>query len=310
MKLPSTPAFVRSRNAQRIALGLVAVLALLVLGYYLAVAQGHRDPLPEEVAPPPPQAMAAYRRVLGTNTLICGVPVRPPYFDFTNDGQDGADEGTGLAKDLAGIVVRALRLNVQLVESEGGRQYTDLKDSRIDAHCFDTPLIYSNMRHLDYSRPLFFVPLDVYGRANTSRNLNSAAISFIATEGDFSQVLTVENYPKATRVVRTPDEPLFELMAEVAHGRVNAIIADSLAVETFNKKNPRTPLVKLTSRPLVHMPISISTYKGDQNLLNMINEAIGVLLNKGELQRIIRAYDPAGKHLLLPTPDFIPLSAG
>ena len=267
--------------------GMTAFLFIGVLFFTLTqILPVHATDAPKE---------SAYARVMRTKTLKCGVMLWPPYFD--------ADPNTGKIKgmiaDIDNELAKMLDLKIDFVEITLGQQVEELNNGRVDAICNDGAYVFSAIKFVDYSKPLFLTPASLYVRADDNRfktpaDLDDAKYSIAGIDGDGTLLLAERSIPKTRRISLPGSTDLASLFLNVTGGKADATIGDPLAVMNFNTNNKKG--LKLLSKDAVAVyPTGFSVKKGEQELLNMLNAGVDALWNANVVQPILKKYDPAGK---------------
>lgn len=246
-----------------------------------------------------------YERVLRTGVLKCGYSVWPPY--YTQD--PNTKELGGMMKEMVDAVGGILDWKIEYVESYFGHQVTDLESGKIDAYCFDAPLVYRTMKYIDYVTPFFFIPVYVYGRENETRfqslqDMNDPAVTFVGLDGDASVTIAQEKFPKAKTDARPSSTDPTMLMNDVALGKADLMVLESFSAEGYNEANPEKRLGRLDDGSLLLYPLMMSVKKGDDRLVNTLDTAVSFLQTRGTFDDLIRKYDPKGIHLVPAAPAY------
>ncbi len=121
---------------------------------------------------------------------------------------------------------------------------------------------------------------------------------FIGMDGDVSTDLAVRRFPEAEVRAMPSTADSAQLLMEVATGKADAVILDPQSAARFMENNPGK-IRRLSDEPLAVQGGGFSVKKGEQELLNMLNEAVHYALNTGLLDDVLAKYDPEGE-LYLP----------
>lgn len=243
---------------------------------------------------------SVYDRVMRTGTLRCGFMLWPPYFDV--DPNTGAVKGVGA--DLYRAVADLLDIKVEYKEIVVGQQVQEMEQGKVDAVCNDGPWVFSSMKFVDYSDPVYFSPVYLYVREDENRfatpeSLNAKDVRFTGMDGDVSVTLVQRLYPEAALMTLPATADAASLMMNVTTGKADALIIDPAAANSFNATNKPGIRALFTDSPVVY-PVGLSTRKGEQALLNMLNAGIQALWNTNAGGPILKAYDPDGMLFLPP----------
>lgn len=247
-----------------------------------------------------PQKETAYERVMQTHTLRCGYALWPTQ----SERDPNTKEMKGIVPDFVNQIGQKLGLKIEWTEEIlWGQQAEALKSGRIDAICAsDGPWVYSGAGYVDYVTPMLYVPVYVYGRADETRfktlaDANNEGVTFSTMDGDASLTLAVERFPKAKRVeLPQSADPTLTVM-NVMTGKADLVLMSPQTVEAVNKNN-ENKLVKIFPEPLVVVSSSLSVAKGEQELLQMLNQGMSVLQQLGISDAILDRFDPEHKLVL------------
>jgi len=240
------------------------------------------------------QKQSVYDRVMKTGILRCGYEAWPPYFSL----DPNTKQLTGLDKDLVDIAGRILGLKIEYVDVTLGQDVQDLNSEKIDAMCGTGPWILSSIKYEDYTRPYSYLPEYVYGRIDEKRfarleDMNAPAVTFAAIDGDVSTDLAIADFPKAKLNSLSSVTDSSQMLLNVTTRKVDAVVLDPAAVSVFEKNNPGQVKI-LFKRPIAVYGKGFAVKKGEASLLNTLNGAVDALINTGQVDPVLRKYDPAG----------------
>lgn len=235
----------------------------------------------------------AYERVMRTGTLKVGYFVWPPY--MMKDPNTGALSGSSadVVKSLSGL----LDLKVEWVQMAGlGTQIEDFKRGTYDVVVSDGPYVFSMIKFVDFSNPLFYAPVYAYGRADDERynsleQLNAPDITFVGIDGDLSVDLVMRLFEKAKLDTLPVSTDPGMMMQNVSTKKADITILDPPSISTFNKSN-KPGLDMVSSEPVAVYPIGFSMMKDDGKLLTLINSGIAAMHNTGSTEPILEKWFP------------------
>lgn len=244
---------------------------------------------------------SAYDRVMRTGTLKVGYTPWPPY--QMRDPNTG--EISGLSYDYMQIIASLLGLKLEWVQLTGlGTQVEGLKQGMYDVVVNDGPYVFSMIKFIDFSDPLFYAPVHAYVRANDVRfksitELNTDKVKFVGLDGDLSTDLVTRIYPKAKLDTLPASTDPGMMMTNVNTEKGDAVIIDVASVEGFNKNNkPGLKAINMAT-PIAVYPIGFSSMKDDGKLLTMMNGVIAALHDTNQMEPLFQKWLP-GKGMYFP----------
>lgn len=236
----------------------------------------------------------AYERVMRTGVLRCGYTIWPPFYDL--DPNTG--EVVGLMRDVTESMAGLLGLEVDYVAQYTiGSEAADLESGKFDAICNDGPWNVNGAKYRDFSYiGSGFAHLAFDGRRfknNPSTifdQLNSEKVTFIGIDGDWSEELPRNIFPKA-KLTSLPNTVLpSELLLNIDTGKAQAAIMDHGFYSVYMRSNPDSNVV-LSKKAIAAYPFGFSVAKGEDELLRTFDLANEILINAGVYQRIRDKYD-------------------
>jgi len=277
-----------------IQLALVAVLSAAVAYATTAFVGAQHQPTPGQ----PAGQESAYDRVLHTGVLRCGYADWPPYM-FKKDPTTG--QASGLMADVTEAVAGKLKLRVEWAESEGWGSFIEsLRAHRIDAFC---PGVWRNGdrgRYVAFAVPIFYNAVYAYvapGEHRFDKDLslaNAPEIRISLMDGEMSDAITKEHFPKATTVSIPQLGQLTDTLVNVATHKADIVFSDSAFADDFIKSNPGK-LRRAQDKPFQFFPASYAVDIHETQLREMLDSALVELHNSGVIEEIISKYnnDPA-----------------
>lgn len=268
---------------------LIAVALSLLAGHFVFNKGGSTTTAAKETA---------YERVMRTGTIRCGYFIWPPYYNFNSETK----QISGLQNDLVQSVFKKLNIKVEFVESLLGQEVADLENNKIDAHCFFGPIVTNSLKYLKTSTPFYYVPAYVYvhdtSKFNDYNDLNKPNVNFVALDGDISLTLAQKFFSNAKIQTRPSSQMPTQLMLDVVSGKADAFIMEPSAANSFNSQN-ENKLYQVKGKTLYVYPIQIATSANDQQLHHGISQTIDLMIKNGEIENILKEYDPSGTHFII-----------
>lgn len=248
---------------------------------------------------------SAYDRVMRTGILKVGYTPWPPY--QMRDPNTG--EISGLSYDYMQIVASLLGLKLEWVQLTGlGTQVEGLKNGMYDLVVNDGPYVFSMIKFIDFSDPIFYAPVHAYVRNNDARfkslaDMNSDKVKFVGIDGDLSTDLVGRLYPKAKLDTLPAATDPGMMMTNVNAEKGDAVIIDVASADGFNKNNkPGLKAVNMAT-PVAVYPIGFSVMKDDGKLLTMLNGVVSAMHNTNQIEPLLQKWLPGkGAYFLVAKP--------
>ncbi len=239
------------------------------------------------------KAESVYDRVMRTGTIRCGYALWPPYV-FT---KDDAGKMGGFAYDIVEAAAKALTLKVEWAEEVawGPNIREGLKTGRYDMFCAPLWIQASDGMLTEYTIPFAYSSVYYYTRANDNRfdkgveQLNSSAYKIAVMDGEQSDTIATQFFPKAQKVSIPALADLSQLMLNVATGKADIVFQEPSIANGFADANPGQ-LKRGQDTPFIVYPNAFGAKLGEYKMVSMINSAMMELINSGEVDRIIDGY--------------------
>jgi ABC-type amino acid transport substrate-binding protein len=237
---------------------------------------------------------SAYDRVMRTGVLKVGYTVWPPYqIQDPNTGKI-----SGISAEYVDIIRKILDLKIEWVPLTGlGTQVEGLKRGMYDVVVNDGPYVFTMIKFIDFSEPVFYAPVFAYRRDDDKRfhslkDLNSPDVRFVGLDGDLSVDLVNRFYPKAKLDTLPASTDPGMMMTNIRTGKEDVAIIDPGSVNTFNKNNKHGLAIISPNTPVAVYPIGFSLMKDDGKLLTLINGAVAAMHNTNTVDPILKKWLP------------------
>ena len=238
-----------------------------------------------------------YNRVMKQGKIRCGYVIYDP--GCLKDPNTGRLSGIGV--DTLELVANKLGLTVEWTEEVGwGSMIEGLQTNRYDMVA--TP-IWTNANRakiVDFSKPLFYSPIYAYVKSGERRlsasnleTLNSQSYSIATVDGETSEIIAREDFPKAKTMSLPQLSDVAQLLLTVSSGKANVAFAEPAVVAGFLKNNPESIQIIHTERPIRIFANCWMFGRGQVEFKSMIDTVLDQLANSGALDRIISQYEPA-----------------
>ena len=255
--------------------------------------------LPAPVLAAPSES--AFDRVMRTNTLRCGYWNWAPLFSVDT----ATEQQSGIFYDLMAYIGPAMGLKVEWTKEVGFANFEqDLISGKIDAVCAGVWPKAARGRVMEFSRPVFYVPLNIYVRADDTRfdgnaaALNDPSVTFSGMEGLVEGAVVAQDFPKANRVVVPETSSVSEIFLGVAGKKADAVVADIFTAGSYLANNQGVLRPVKLGKPIRYFGNVIAVNKGEHELVNMLNTALEEAQSAGVIDALITKYEAIPGSLL------------
>lgn len=238
-----------------------------------------------------PVRETAFDRVVRTGELRCGYIILPP--EFTKDINTG--EFSGISHDITNAVARRLGLKVKWIEEVSFATMTAaLESGRFDAICFSLYRYSPYALAVDYTVPLFATPTYAFVRADDDRfdgnvlaKANNAETTIVTIDGEASQHIAAEDFPKAS-VYSLPNlTNLTEMMVAVETKKADLALTNAAVAMPYLRANSGKLKIANPDNPLRLYSHGLVVKKGETRLRDSLNVAITEMIEHGEMDKIL-----------------------
>tara|TARA_Y100000294_G_scaffold177696_1_gene204286 strand:- start:2790 stop:3638 length:849 start_codon:yes stop_codon:yes gene_type:complete len=224
---------------------------------------------------------------------LCYVPWPP---SITKDPDTG--DLSGFIIDIVNEVATEANFQVTYVESTWGGFPADLNVGKCDAAIAAIYPLIGRSTSVAFTRPFFYAGNSVAVKADDTRfadigDLNRANIKIAVVQGEYGHVYAKRHLPKAKLVVLEKSVDTTMPLVAVATGQADAGFAESNTVKAFVEEQEGVKDL-FPNQPYSTTPITWSVRKGDQELLNFLDNAITYLKATGFLDSTTQKYEPEG----------------
>lgn len=261
------------------------------------VFYGGQRLLPSSAAP---AKETRWEQVMKRGTLRCGYFMWPPFLEREN----GSGKVTGPIADIIEKMASNLSLKVDWV-SEVDVAHAFLNYDRFDMIC--APFTQNGLRARvsDFSIPLGYGGAYVWVREGDHRfdgaldALNDPAVKIAIMDGEMSDLLSQELFPKAQRVAMSQVGAGGQLIMEVVDGKADATITDAFSMALFQMSNPGK--IKAASMTPVRVTnFSFPLPPNEYSFKNAVDIALREMVETGLIDRLLRPYEQGMARILRP----------
>lgn len=236
----------------------------------------------------------AYSRVIRGGTIRVGYISYPP--SFIKDANTG--EYSGIFHDVLARVAEDLSLRVEYTEELGwGTMVEAVSSERVDLACTGIWPTAGRARRAEFSTPIYFSTVKAYVDKGDTRFdgdlslVNKSDVRIASIDGEMTTIIARTDFPRATETSLPQSADVSQVLLEIISGKADITFVEVAIAQAFLEKNPGSIREVQDVAPLRVFPNVMMVGKGEYRLLSMLNVAIEVLANSGELERIIAKYE-------------------
>lgn len=241
------------------------------------------------------QKESAYERVIKSKEIRCGYT--PYSVGLKKDPNTGAL--SGIYKDTIEEVGKLLDVKIKWTEEVGwGQQIEGLQAGRYDMICSPVSMTGPRTVAADFSQPLYYSPVWIWVKSsdtrfdNQSRDaLNNSNIKIATLDGEQTDTMARNNFPKANRVSLPQSSDFASLLQTVIAEKADLTFAEPFSVYEFMATNPDTLKTIAGDQPLNLVPNIFLLPSGEPQFKSMINNALTQLFLNGFINKAIDHYE-------------------
>ncbi len=246
-------------------------------------------------AEPAAKKETAFERVMRTRTLRCAYMLWPPHLmaDPNTKALSGKDF------EIMEAIGKTANLKIEWAEEVGlGAFPEQLHSGKEDVFC--VTVWQSSMRAarvdltqaVDYSPPYAFVRDGDTRFDNNLELLNSEQATIVVVDGSTHKSVADSSFPKAKQYTLPGDSDASQVLMSLAMGKGDVVFADEFLVYEYNKHNPDAKLRRVAGVPPVRIyGEAFAVAKGEWELRDLLNVALGELQGNGTIDCIISKYE-------------------
>ena len=206
---------------------------------------------------------------------------------FPNSYHDESGKLVGFDVEVAAVVAKYIGVEVQYYETEWASIFTALDTGKIDTIVNECGWKEERAAKYDFSTPYTFVQGAIMTRADndTIHSLEDLAGKVAANESTSLLGEKAQEYGATLDAVNA----MAQSISEVVNGRADCTLNYVTSFAAYMKENPDAPVkiaVLLEANPTAYIPV----VKGNEDLINAINDALAKASASGELTAISMKY--------------------
>lgn len=232
-----------------------------------------------------------YSRINKTNTIRCGYVIWPPIM-FTVDVN--TKKMGSVFFDVMEEVGKRLNLKVEWTEEVGwSNVITAIESGRFDMACSAFWINSTRARHVDFSTPVLYQPMNIWVRATDTRkfksidDFNKNDFTFGYMEGSGESKAIAIQFPKAKKHILPELASPGDVLLSLANGKFDAVVYDDSNAQVFLKQNPGSIKKVILAQPVTIYPVVMLLPLGETKLKSMIDNTIREMHYDGTIRRII-----------------------
>lgn len=205
---------------------------------------------------------------------------------------------TGIFHDALEALAARLGWHVAWTEEVGyGQMIEGLAAHRYDIVGSGVWITPERAAAADFSNPLFFDTVDAYVRPDDHRFgddlsvLNAPDFTLSVMDGEIGARIATQDFPLAHQLSLPQQADFTQLIQNVLTKKADIVFLSRGAALDFLSKNPGL-LRKASQRPLRVFSNALMLAKKQPSLRAMLNAALAEMQQKGEMDKILRRYEP------------------
>lgn len=259
---------------------LAAVVGVKVMGPHQEAAAAKKE--------------TAFERVIKTGTLRCAYVVYEP----ANIKDANSGKMSGILHDVAEAIGKELGLKVEWTEeATWGTFLEPLRTGRADAFCGAGFAFAADVKNAEMVGPMYYSPITVWARAddarfdNAAEALNQPGITIVGEDGSVAANIASGQFPKAKFNSLPQNAPYSLKLDDVVAGKADATFVERAIGLDYARANPGKVKEVPMPAPLTVYANMFEVAKGEFELQSMLQGAVELLHNRGEIDRIIKVYE-------------------
>ncbi len=269
----------------------ITILIAIIASVITVIMLSSFSPTPSNM----PKKESAFDRIMRTGVIRCGYYVFPPIMN--KDANTG--EMSGITYDFMNNLAERAGLKVEwTTEVTWSNSIAELQTGRFDMICTPQWPDIAMGRAVDFVDPSYYSGLFPIVRKNnkwstaTLSELNSPDVTFAIQDGASIDQTTKMVFPKAKLQSLPPSASGGELYQLIISGKADSQITDRAGLWVFQKNNKEEFVLIEPENPVKLQSYSMAVLKGETDLLNFLNFATREMDYSGDIDRILRKWEP------------------
>lgn len=236
----------------------------------------------------------AYDRVTRTGTIRCGYDFWPQLLERDPNTQ----AFSGIMHDYMMALGKAAEIQVEWTEEVSyGDMPEALRTGRIDVFCGGAWTNAVRGKYTDATIPITYQTINAYTRANDTAldgdasQINNPNITIATIDGESSATIAAIDFPKAKTLPLPKNAGVGQALLNVADGKADVAFVDAETAQQFMANNPGKIRLIKGDFPVRVYGVPLWVGKGEQNLINSLDNVTRELLYTGAIERILKKYE-------------------
>ena len=157
--------------------------------------------------------------------------------------------------------------------------------------------------HVYFGKPYAYIPLATVVRASDDRfnlnwdAINDASVTVATLDGETSSVIRNSRFPKSRRISLPSNAPPTDLLMNIETQKADVTFFDLFSAKQYIEKNPGKLKIVNYQKP-VYLITLTPTLPQDDRFKQMIDLTIEQMLLSGEIESLLRKYEPSASMFL------------
>jgi len=246
----------------------------------------------------------AAERVIDSGVLRCGYATSPPV--LVKDANTGKLSGSDY--EIVEAIGKKLNVKVEWTEEVGWGNFIEgLRANRYDMMCGSLWPDDARIKFLSLTRPVYYDQMLAYARMEDKRfdgnieKINDPKIKIAVIDGDASATFARQRFPKAEILSLPQTSVVADMFLSVTTKKADVIFMDPVRVAIYEKQNSGKIHRVSGVEPVNVIGTSYGVKAGEFHLRDMVDRALGELINNGTVERLLAE---TSKDLKAPKKDF------
>ena len=240
---------------------------------------------------------SVFDRIVRTGVIRCGYYVFPPV--MLRD--PNTNTLTGLSKDMMEEIAKRASLKVEwAAEITWANWVPELQADRFDVAC--TPM-WPDMpmtKAVTFTKAMLYAGLHPVVRKDDERfikdptlaRLNQPDVTILTQEGNATAGMVQRAFPNAQYFVLPATASGGEYYQALLAKKADATLTDLNGLYYYDQTNRNNFTLIEPNKPVKLQSFNLAVKRGEQDLANFLNLAIDDLYDSGEMDRLIRKWEP------------------
>lgn len=236
----------------------------------------------------------SYDQIVRSDVLRCGYFTYPPFLTKNPETQ----KIEGISNDIMQGIGSILNLKIEWTEQVGIADFiTGLQSDKFDAVCISNWPQSTRFKQALATTPLYYTSIYPVVRNDDERldisynPLKKGELKLGVIKDDAIESMAQKLYPSAPRETLANNVNYAELLTALTAKQIDVIFLDKSAINDFIKNHPDQIKIPKLSKPVFNYPEYLFVKRGDVETKLMLDNAIQMLRESGDMQRLLSKYD-------------------